>query len=243
MRFLERKKHSHNFRDISMRYGGTAGRFFLGIIVFSGFFIPRTIDLSANSPVHSLHHALISFIDGRAEAASPSPSDNEGRHAAPTLAPGMLEASSVLSIPDDLLEEIECLALNIYWEAKSEPLLGQIAVAAVTLNRVMHPNFPKTICAVVQQGYQRRLHQCHFSWWCDGRDDTPRERDAWRHALALAAAAVFTGVPDPTRGALWYHANYVRPYWAEEKHEVARIGAHIFYSLPPRKRRSVTSPL
>lgn len=228
---------------MSMKYGGTVGRFLLGVIVFSGFFVPRTIDLSGISSIHTLHHALSSFIDGRAEAASPAPFESEEQPAAPALAPGMHKVSSILSIPDDLSRQIECLALNIYWEAKSEPLLGQIAVAAVTLNRVTHPDFPKTICAVVQQGYERRLHQCHFSWWCDGRDDTPRERDAWRHALALATAAVFTGVPDPTRGALWYHADYVRPYWAEEKHEVARIGAHIFYTPPPRKRSSVTSPL
>lgn len=226
-----------------MRLGGTAGRVFVGIIVFSGFLAPRTIDPNYRSPAHSLHEALNDFVDARSEVPTSRSVELRNGYLPASLAPQMHAASTSLAVPDDLMQQIECLALNIYWEAKSEPLLGQIAVAAVTLNRVNHPGFPRTICGVVQQGDERRRHQCHFSWWCDGKDDTPRERDAWRHALALAAAAVFTGVPDPTRGALWYHANYVRPYWADEKQEVARIGAHIFYASPQRKRRSVTAAL
>jgi spore germination cell wall hydrolase CwlJ-like protein len=139
-------------------------------------------------------------------------------------------------VPDDLSRQIECLALNIYWESKSEPILGQVAVAAVTLNRLMHPQFPKTVCDVVRQGNEGRRHQCHFSWWCDGRDDAPREQKAWRQALTLASSALVFGLPDPTRGALWYHADYVYPDWASAKKVVARIGRHIFYVQPSRKR-------
>lgn len=224
-----------------MRVGGTVGRIFVGIIVFSGFLAPRTIDPSYRSPAHALHQPLNNFIEERSEAPAALAIELRNGFQPASLAPQMHAASTSLAVPDDLLQQIECLALNIYWEAKSEPLIGQIAVAAVTLNRVNHPGFPRTICGVVQQGDEHRRHQCHFSWWCDGKDDTPRERDAWRHALALAAAAVFTGVPDPTRGALWYHADYVRPNWADEKEEVARIGAHIFYASPQRKRRSVAA--
>lgn len=226
-----------------MRFGGTVGHVFIGIIVFSGFLFPRTIDPSHSSPAHALHQALNDFIEARSAAPVQRSVELRKGFLPASLAPQMHSISAPMAVPEDLLQQIECLALNIYWEAKSEPLLGQLAVAAVTLNRVNHPGFPPTICGVVQQGAESRRYQCHFSWWCDGKDDTPRERDAWRHALALAAAAVFTGVPDPTRGALWYHASYVRPNWADEKQEVARIGAHIFYASPQRKRRSATPEL
>lgn len=146
-----------------------------------------------------------------------------------------------IPLSDDLSRQIECLALNIYWEAKSEPVLGQIAVAAVTLNRVLDERYPSTICEVVRQGAPDRLHACQFSWWCDGKDDIPTERMPWRLALSLAASALLTGLPDPTHGALWYHADYVQPYWARRKKVVARIGRHIFYNHPPRLKQQVAS--
>ena len=59
---------------------------------------------------------------------------------------------------------LQCLALNVYWEARSEPMQGQLAVAAVTLNRVNDPRFPDDICDVVRQGGEVRKHRCQFSW-------------------------------------------------------------------------------
>lgn len=126
----------------------------------------------------------------------------------------------------ELRREFECLALNIYWEAKSEPVLGQVAVAAVTLNRVAHPAFPKTICGVVKQGDR---HACQFSWVCDRRADRPRQDEAWQQARDIAYQSMFFDPPDPTGGALYFHANYVRPGWARSMVKVARIGKHIYY--------------
>ncbi len=133
------------------------------------------------------------------------------------------------------LEQLRCLALNIYWEARSESIPGQLAVAAVTLNRVESPIFPSNVCDVVRQGGEARRHRCQFSWWCDGKKDEPVNADAWRRAMTLARLVSAGIAADPTNGALWYHADYVNPHWAGAKQRVAKIGRHIFYTLPMPK--------
>ncbi len=94
------------------------------------------------------------------------------------------------------------------------------------MNRVAHPAFPKTICGVVKQG-DRRV--CQFSWVCDRRADRPRQDEAWQQARDIAYQSMFFDPPDPTGGALYFHANYVRPGWARSMVKVARIGNHIYY--------------
>jgi N-acetylmuramoyl-L-alanine amidase len=128
-----------------------------------------------------------------------------------------------------VLQDLHCLALNIYWEARSESMNGQLAVAAVTMNRVRNERFPDTVCEVVKQGGWQRLHQCQFSWWCDGKHDEPKEVEAWRRAQFLARL-VYAGVSgDPTKGALWYHADDVNPYWGAVTRATTKIGRHVFY--------------
>ena len=116
----------------------------------------------------------------------------------------------------------QCLALNVYWEARSEPLRGQQAVAAVTLNRV---------CDVVVQGGERR-NRCQFSWWCDGKNDEPKDRIAWQSAQQIAWSALNGDFEDPTKGALFYHATYVKPSWAQHMNKTTRIGQHLFFANP-----------
>ena len=77
-------------------------------------------------------------------------------------------------------KEIECLAQNIYHEARSESTAGRMAVALVTLNRVKDQRFPNTICGVVKQtkyypSGKIDLHSCQFSWYCDGKPDTIKD--------------------------------------------------------------------
>ncbi|MGB0670507.1 MAG: cell wall hydrolase [Rhodospirillales bacterium] len=144
--------------------------------------------------------------------------------------------SEVVNFPAvDRDRPLYCLALNIYWEARSEPLDGQIAVAAVTLNRTKSEAFPDTICGVVQQGFSGRLHRCQFSWWCDGKSDVPEEIEAWNRSVELAAAVLDGKKQDPTEGAMWYHADYVSPDWAKHKVQVAKIGHHLFYRAKVRR--------
>jgi len=133
-------------------------------------------------------------------------------------------------------DELRCLALNIYHEARSQSKTGQKAVAAVTLNRVKAKSFPNSVCKVVRQGGVKR-NRCQFSWWCDGRNDQPTERAAWRNALDIANESLLGVRDDPTNGALFYHAKSVRPSWSNKFKRTAKIGDHLFYK--PAKRRSV----
>ncbi|GAB6053789.1 cell wall hydrolase [Magnetospira thiophila] len=135
------------------------------------------------------------------------------------------------SIPTGLETELHCLALNVYWEARSEPLEGQLAVAGVTLNRARSAEFPSTICGVVMQGVGKR-NQCQFSWWCDGKSDEPTEENAWKLAKMVARYALHANDQDPSRGALFYHASYVQPEWVAKLKRVRQIGHHIFYRDP-----------
>lgn len=121
------------------------------------------------------------------------------------------------------------MALNIYHEARSEPVVGQVGVAMVTLNRVADDAFPSTVCGVVKQGGYKRSKRCQFSWYCDGKSDKPANAKAWRRALAVAYRALFHGFTDPTRGALWYHADYVSPRWARFMQRTTQIGRHLYY--------------
>ncbi|MGE3475580.1 MAG: cell wall hydrolase [Rhodospirillaceae bacterium] len=151
-------------------------------------------------------------------------------------------AARAADIPSDLYidlssivvskDELVCLALNDYWEARSETMAGRIAVAQVVMNRAMDSRFPSNICEVVKQNFfQGALNKCQFSWFCDDRADTPYEADAWRTSLKIAAAMLQkdSSIPDPTGGALWYHADHVRPSWTGNYETTTMIGGHVFY--------------
>jgi N-acetylmuramoyl-L-alanine amidase len=139
-----------------------------------------------------------------------------------------IDLSSVVVSKDELV----CLALNDYWEARSETMAGRIAVAQVVMNRAMDARFPSNICEVVKQNFfQGALNKCQFSWFCDDRADTPYEADAWRTSLKIATAMLQkdSSIPDPTGGALWYHADHVRPSWTNDYETTTIIGSHVFY--------------
>ena len=124
--------------------------------------------------------------------------------------------------------ERRCLATAIYFEARGEPLKGQIAVSQVILNRVRSPKFPQTICGVVYQGQYRK--GCQFSFTCDGQSDTPRDKAQWAHAQELAKSFMAGEHWLPEVGySTFYHANYVQPRWASRMNRIDKIGRHIFY--------------
>jgi len=130
----------------------------------------------------------------------------------------------------EIAQEISCLAQNIYFEARSEPHQGKLAVAHVVLNRVASERFPGSVCEVVQQGGEARLNRCQFSWWCDGKSDKPGNFRAWRESLIMASEIYWGLVEDPTEGAMWYHADYVSPGWSNDLLRGPKIGRHIFYA-------------
>lgn len=128
-----------------------------------------------------------------------------------------------------------CLAANIYFEARSETMDGMIAVGLVTVNRVMSNRYPDTICKVVWQNGKtksgRRVAQ--FSWTLDGKSDTPWNRRAWKVAIVIAEIVLndyTTAEYDFTNGALWYHADYVKPKWRHNLNHTVTVGRHIFYT-------------
>ena len=144
----------------------------------------------------------------------------------------------------DTKTEIECLAENIYFEAGYEPQEGKIAVAFVTLNRVKSEYFPKTICDVVKQ--KTRVESigdksvvCQFSWYCEERPKAISQGKVLTNSnnslyndirnLAIYVYANNEMIKDPTHGALFYHADYVKPGW-KNMERTAVIGRHIFYN-------------
>ena len=124
---------------------------------------------------------------------------------------------------------LTCLALNVYYEARSEPMVGQYAVAHVVLNRVANESFPDDACKVVKQGYSKGLGKCQFSWYCDGKSDVPKDELSWLYARVVAYNVLYDYHKDNTEGATYYHANYVRPWWSKHYDKTVTHGSHIFY--------------
>jgi spore germination cell wall hydrolase CwlJ-like protein len=126
---------------------------------------------------------------------------------------------------------VHCLARNVYYEARGEPLAGQYAVAEVTMNRKASRRFPGSVCEVVyQQNWDpiRKRNVGAFSW--TEFNELPEPAGAeWERALKVADAVYYEKEPPKVKGALFYHANYIKPDWAREKRQVAKIGRHIFY--------------
>ena len=144
--------------------------------------------------------------------------------------------------------QITCLADNIYWEARNQPVKGMIAVGLVTENRVEDDRYPDTYCEVVEQGpvreswkqngvYYPVKHRCQFSWYCDGKSDKipPVDYEVYDVALAIAFKIYYGPYFDDfTQGATHYHADYVFPEWANSKTKTIKIANHIFYRLETR---------
>ncbi len=123
-----------------------------------------------------------------------------------------------------------CLARAVYFEARSESQLGQLAVATVILNRAKAENYPSSICGVVYQGASRR-NACQFSFACDGQSDLPQYGRAWEAALAVTALALAEDQPvQSVAAATFYHADYVKPVWSKSMRRLTKIGRHIFYA-------------
>jgi spore germination cell wall hydrolase CwlJ-like protein len=123
----------------------------------------------------------------------------------------------------------KCLAEAVYYEARGEPVRGQIAVAQVVMNRVFSPFYPNNVCGVVYQNASRHL-ACQFTFACDGVPDVVTEPDAWQRAKRIAR--------DMLDGKLWmpevakathYHAYWVHPDWVHEMNTISHIGVHTFY--------------
>jgi spore germination cell wall hydrolase CwlJ-like protein len=130
----------------------------------------------------------------------------------------------------------ECLAQNIYHEARGESQFGMIAVAYVTMNRVYSEDYPDDVCDVVYQGKADSngnpvRHKCQFSWYCDGKSDKITEEEVFLDAKHVASYVIhhYDSSLDPTAGATMYHSVGVTPYWADSFEKTNEIENHIFY--------------
>jgi spore germination cell wall hydrolase CwlJ-like protein len=149
-----------------------------------------------------------------------------------TTAPNPAAAPFVLKSDSKTYSRaLECLTQAIYYEAARETEDGQRAVAQVVLNRMRHPAYPASICAVVYQGSERPTG-CQFSFTCDGSLYQQPMRSYWNRASQVAQAALRGYVHAPVGHATHYHADYVMPYWAPTLVKNAVIGTHIFYRWP-----------
>lgn len=125
--------------------------------------------------------------------------------------------------------EWQCLTEALYFEARGEDLVGQVAVAEVILNRKAHKRFPKSVCGVINQGAKRKTG-CQFSYKCDGRKEIFYEREAYE-TVGKLAQMMLEGTPSNlTKGATFYHTKAVSPSWSRKLKNTAVIGAHLFFS-------------
>ena len=143
----------------------------------------------------------------------------------------------------------ECLALNMYHEARDQGVGGALAVSFVVFNRVKDNRFPNTVCHVIKHGpikeswktrktkdphdavFYPVRDKCQFSWWCDGLSDEPKDNETYARFLKIANGIIRHeySLIDITDGATFYHADYVKPAWAKTKFRTIEIGDHIFY--------------
>ncbi|MCX7592424.1 MAG: cell wall hydrolase [Fischerella sp.] len=152
-------------------------------------------------------------------------------------------------------QEIQCLAENIYYEARGESLLGKIAVAQVTINRAYNHRWPSSVCKVVYQEHtvERReaahvfetneqefvlqepaksVRVCQFSWVCDpNRPAILTNSSEWRDSIQIARSLLSIDrslVEDITNGATFFHTKDLGRVWPNLK-KVAVIDNHVFY--------------
>jgi spore germination cell wall hydrolase CwlJ-like protein len=117
-------------------------------------------------------------------------------------------------------DELRCLATGIYFESRSEPHEGQLAVAHVILNRARSGRFASSNCGVLTQRGQ-------FSFVRGGVVPTPPQNGQWRTAVAIARIATEGDWRNPAPGAMFFHASRVSPGWSRPR--IARLGNHVFY--------------
>ena len=133
----------------------------------------------------------------------------------------LVEAHEADAVAD---REQDCLAKAVYFEARGEPIEGQLAVAQVVLNRAASGRYPADLCSVITQKAQ-------FSFIVSGRFPAPDKASAaWRKAVGIAKIATGKLAKSVPTDVLWYHADYVAPSWGKRLDKTAQIGLHIFYS-------------
>lgn len=159
------------------------------------------------------------------EVVQPTAEDEFGAEAAARYreAGSLQELVGDMPVETELSRDMKCLAQAVYFEARGEPIEGQLAVARVVINRAASGIYPGDYCSVVTQRKQ-------FSFVRNGRIPKANESsEEWRRAKAVAQVAHQDLWKSEAGDALYFHASYVHPGWASRKTQLARIDTHIFY--------------
>jgi spore germination cell wall hydrolase CwlJ-like protein len=167
-----------------------------------------------------------------APPGEPSPNETIARKGQVNIdAHALVSPAERLSLVDgeERAKHEKCLTEAIYFEARGEPVRGQIAVGQVIMNRVFSGKYPNNVCGVVYQNANRHLG-CQFSFACDGIPDRITEPAAWERAKQISQDTLdgkywLTDVGKATH----YHARWVRPHWVREMQRLDKIGVHTFY--------------
>ncbi len=196
-------------------------------------------DLPAANPQRLLQMSSLLFETD--DSALPPGAFKHRQYVAPAIVPdnspdAPLHATRKLTPAERLglnavtrAKAVKCLSEAIYFEARSEPERGQMAVAQVVINRAFSGYYPNDICGVVYQNKHRHL-SCQFTFACDGIPDIVTSKWHWELAERLANEALDgKGYLQDVGKATHYHAYYVSPYWARKMRKMVRIGAHTFY--------------
>jgi hypothetical protein len=147
----------------------------------------------------------------------------------PRIAPPLSPADRLNLKGKEYSRAERCLANAIYFEARSEPIRGQMAVAQVVMNRVFSGFYPDDVCSVVYQNANRHL-ACQFTFACDGRSKVITERSHWATANRIARQTLDGQIYVPeVAKSTHYHASYVHPNWAHQMRKLVRFGLHSFY--------------
>lgn len=187
----------------------------------SGAYAQEANPASFEPPVQVAPPPLDVIQTPAVDAASRLPVPDSDVKAVALGASSLAELVAAIPAASDLSRDLDCLASAIYFEARGEPLIGQLAVGSVIVNRASSGRFPTSYCGVVFQRAQ-------FSFVRGGRmPSINRQSAAWKHAKAVATIADEGLWASPARDALFFHATYVRPGWKLQR--VAQVNTHVFY--------------
>jgi spore germination cell wall hydrolase CwlJ-like protein len=152
-----------------------------------------------------------------------------------TLAPIIDSTNSITKID---AKQLACMAKNIFYEAGSESIKGQAAVARVVMNRIQH-GFANNPCNVVYQKItvEDRII-CQFSWVCEGKTEPNKNSYRYKVAEQVAYEVMYLGMHKDVvpKSTLFFHSINIDPLWPYKK--VAIIGGHVFYSKAKKPKES-----
>ena len=191
----------------------------------------ETLVSVANSTLAKVSVPEVIDQDGASQGAQPDaelPALTDDQAARPNVEPAVDRSEDLASMVADLRtgeagsRELECLATGIYFESKSEPLAGQLAVGQVIANRAASGGrFPSTYCGVLFQRGQ-------FSFVHGGRlPQVAHGNRQWQTAVAVAKIVDGNLKESQVGNAMFFHARYVSPGWHLKR--VASIGNHVFF--------------